>query len=478
MVSLKGIVNELRQKLLSAKGICVQYERKNIDPAAIREEAQRLEGQLRTWRRDLHAHPESAWTEYRTASIVIQELQALGYTVIMGAEAQAPEARRLILDAENCAAQRARAIAEGADAALVARMSDGLTGLWAEMSSFDDAVPEASEPVCVALRFDMDCNELTECAEDCHRPHHEGFASCRSGFMHACGHDGHVALGLGVARLLAQTRSHWRGRIRLIFQPAEEGGTGAEPMLAAGAVRGVDYLIGMHLGIQARQSGELICGTDAILATSNFEVIFSGRAAHAGMAPQEGRNALLAACVAVQGMHAISRHGDALTRINVGQMRAGDAPNIIPAQAWLRGETRGLTTAANEYMMAEVRRIAESAAAMWGCTAEVHLLGNCPGAASGKELTDAVENTARSMGTFTHIRHTASFQASEDFTWLMDAVEKAGGESVYMMLGARHPSGHHTSRFDFDEDVLPSGVALLALLAMRCLDMPKRVAGL
>lgn len=412
-------------------------------------------------RRDLHKHPESGWKEYRTAALAARHLLDLGYTVTMGADAVRADARLTAPDPVICARERRRAVAEGADPELVARMGDGLTGLWADLPC---PGPDAADGPLIALRFDMDANELLETESPEHVPLREGFASRHAGTMHACGHDGHTAMGMGLAAVLKVLRPRLRGTVRLIFQPAEEDGLGAAPMAAAGAVDGVDRLFGLHLGIQAAHTGDLICGTTRFLATTTFNIHFTGRAAHAGIAPQEGRNALLAACAAALNMHAIPRHGDGASRINIGQFAAGDASNIIPAHATLIGETRGVTSAIDHYMMEEVARISEAAAQMWGCRCRLHRTSECPSGASSPDLIDVVERVARTMGTFTNILHTRDFWASEDFTWLMNRVQEHGGQATYIQLGTDRPAGHHTRRFDFDESALTSGMELLARL--------------
>lgn len=430
-----------------------------------------FEQQLIAWRRDIHQHPESNFTEYRTAALVAQHLQSLGYAVTMGAQAQRGQARLWVPDAQQSTAARQWALAQGANPALVQRMGNGLTGLWADLvCPSDDGADGCEEAPLVALRFDMDALELPEATSPTHRPARESFASCRAGIMHACGHDGHVAIGLGLAAVLAQLRPLLRGTVRLIFQPAEEGGIGAHPMVLAGALHGVDYLLGMHLGIQAEHTGDVVCGTDCFLATTTFEITFSGSPAHAGMAPQEGKNALLAATTAVQNIHAITRHGDGVSRINIGQLRSGDAPNIIPPRAWLCGETRGISTAINDFMMGEVERMAHAAAHMWGCQCHIKRIGECPSAASSKKLTDSVQSIAKGMGIFRNIRHTAHFWASEDFTWLMNAVQQAGGQAVFMQVGAHRSAGHHTSHFDFDEQALCPALELLTRVTLNALN--------
>ena len=416
-------------------------------------------------RRDLHRYPETAWTEYRTAALAARELLSRGFELRMGADACDASACPRSFHAGRDAAERRRAVAEGAPPELVARMAGGLTGLWGEIALGDGG------PL-VALRVDMDANAgLSECAEARHQPAAEGFASCHDGRMHACGHDGHMAIGLGVARVLAHLRDtcgdSLHGRVRLIFQPAEEEGEGAPGMVAAGAVRDVDALFALHIGMRAGGSGSLICGTRGFLATTNFRMAFDGVSAHAGAAPHQGRNALLAACTAVCQMQAIPRHGDGVSRINVGELHAHETPNIIPAHAWLRGETRGGTSHIDAYMMDAVRRIAEGAALMHQCTVDISVQSHCPGAASSPGLAALVEEAARSMNAFEEIVPEAAFGASEDCGWFMNHVQERGGEAVYMQLGADRPAGHHTAAFTFDESVLPLGTALLS----RCISL-------
>ena len=313
---------------------------------------------LAAWRRDFHAHPEAGWTEFRTAALIIRRLRELGYTIRMGEAACASDRRMGVPSSAVLAAARERALEHGADAELVAGMGDGYTGFWADL----DCGPG---PV-TAFRFDMDCNEVAECAEESHRPVREGFASRWPGLMHACGHDGHAAVGLGLAEVLVSIRRHLRGRIRLIFQPAEEGARGALPMSEAGAVDGVDVLFGFHIGFKAEGPGTLICGTQGFLATTKRDVLFSGVPAHAGAAPEEGKDALLAACSAVVNLHAISRNGKGGTRIAVGRLEGGEARNVIPASARLFMETRGETTELDAYMVAESERILRASAELWG----------------------------------------------------------------------------------------------------------------
>jgi aminobenzoyl-glutamate utilization protein A len=425
----------------------------------IRELARELAPQLSSWRRDLHSFPETAWTEFRTASLAARHLSDLGYRLRLGRDAVRPENRELVPNGEKLAAARADALAAGADPALTARMENGCTALWADLPLARSDGPR------IAFRFDMDANALRESDSPAHRPRREGFASRRPGIMHACGHDGHTAIGLGLARLLPLMGDELRGGVRLVFQPAEEGGAGAEPMLAAGVMDGVDLLVGLHLGIQAGGTGRVVCGTRGFLASTGFDVIYTGKAAHAGLAPHEGRNALLAACNAALAVHAVPRHGGGSSRVNVGRMEAGQARNVVPPNAVLEVETRGITDDIDAFVYAEAVRAARAAGDMWNCGCEILPRKKIPAGASNPEISARIAEIARRMDAFTHIAREEDFGATEDFTVLLASVQGKGGQGSYIQLGTDRSGGHHSELFDFDEAALPLGLELLARIA-------------
>lgn len=456
-------------------------------PADLADRVARLAPRLTALRRDLHRHPEPGWCEFRTAALALTRLRDLGLAVRMGADAAVAARRMGVPPADIVAEARERALAAGADPALVANMGEGFTGFWADLdcgtgsgeagrsrpadagNATGEETRSGQGPV-TAFRFDMDCNTLTESDAPDHRPAAEGFASIYPGQMHACGHDGHVALGIVLAEALADAaRSRpdlWRGRIRFIFQPAEEGARGALPLVEAGAVDGVDRLIGLHVGFQAAE-GEIICGTRDFFATTKRDVTFAGRAAHAAAAPEEGRNALLAACSATLALHAMPRHGGGPTRVCVGRLHGGEARNIIPAHARLELETRGSTADLEAAMSAEAERIIHAAAAMWGCSCAVETVGGSCAAASDPDLAELIATEARRMGRFRSVIPMRDFGATEDVAWMMRAVQEQGGDASYLQLGAARPAGHHQPAFDFDESCLPLGLELLTRIAWR-----------
>ncbi len=429
------------------------------------------------FRRDLHRYPELGWSEYRTTSKIIEVFQVLKaelgqeahYDIVMGADAIDGASRLTPPSPEVCAIEKGRAVAQGAEPQLVDAMEDGLTGLWVDMHF--GAMRGVERPV-LALRFDIDANDVQESLCAPHFPAKEGFASQNCTIMHACGHDGHAAMGVGVACALHKIRETLDKLpyvIRLIFQPAEEIAQGAKAMLKAGVMRDVSLLYGFHLGIQARTPQTLICGTTHFLDNTSFEVSFDGKAAHSGLAPHEGHNALLAAACAVQGLHAISRHGEGQSRVNVGELHCFGAPNVVPAKATLVGETRGIDSQVNGWMTEEAMRICRAAADMWKCTHSFTPIGHCVDGFSDTELIEDVYALASTMPCFSHIVRSEKFWASEDFTWLLQDVQKRGGQGTFIQLGmewAQKNRGHHTESFSFDEAALERGVRLLTGLIL------------
>ncbi len=417
----------------------------SVDPAAL---AAALTPRLVARRRDLHRHPELGWTEFRTTSLACTALIGLGFAVRLGKDAVRPEARMGVPDAAVLTAARRRALEDGADPALVARMGDGLTGLIADL---DSGLPGPT----LAVRADLDALAVTEAEDADHFPARRGFVSRRRGLMHACGHDAHTALALCLADALAPLlrEQRLRGRLRLLLQPAEEGVRGARAMLEAGALEGVTHLLGLHVGLRADATGTLICSAEDFLATAKLEAVFTTAA--------PGGDALQAACAAVLGLHALPRHGDGATRINAGLLHAGEHPRTPPRQARLLLETRGATTEINTRLEDETRRVLEAAAAMHDCACVPTLRGQARGGRGSPELAARIHAAARAAGRFTRIVEHAPFGASEDFGTLLDAMQAEGGQGVFVLLGADLAAGHHTARFDFDEAALPAGLELL-----------------
>ncbi|MCX7788898.1 MAG: amidohydrolase [Spirochaetes bacterium] len=418
-----------------------------------------VEGKVIEYRRDIHKHAESGWMEFYTASLVARELEKLGIEVRIGQDVVDPSSRMGVPDSNTLEKAYQRALREGADPKYLERMKGGFTGVVG-------IIGKRQGPT-LGFRFDMDAVEIGECLKEEHLPTKLGFASIHPEAMHACGHDGHTAIGLGLANVLWALKDQLEGRVILLFQPAEEGARGAKAMMAAGVVDTVDFLFGIHIGVKATSNGEFYCGSDGFLATSKLDAHFQGHSVHAGLAPQDGRNALLAAATAVLNLHAIPRHGEGETRINVGRLVAGSGRNVIPADAYLAFETRGKTGEIDRYMREYAERILYHAASMHEVECKIQRMGEGVDATSDEELVDMVFTLAQKHKIFTHLkRKVTDFGGSEDFTHLMRQVQSKGGKTTYFMLGSNLSGNHHTKTFDFDESCLIKGVEILARLAL------------
>ena len=410
---------------------------------------------LQRWRRDFHRFPETAWTEYRTTSLIAAELAREGYQILLGEQIFSSSA--IMGRQVDEAVEKARALSQGADPQWLEPQR--LTGLI--------AVLETGLPgPCVALRVDLDAVHLHESESEQHFPKLAGFSSQNSNAMHACGHDGHAAVGLVLGKRLIQHKAQLCGRIKLIFQPAEEGCRGGKALAQGGQLDDVDIFYAIHLGIHA-QSGEVVVCPEAFLSSTKFDVEFIGRAAHAGLEPNAGANALAAACQAVNQMLAIPPHREGMTRINIGQLDAGVERNVIPAFALLKGECRGATPQLNEYVFSAVQRIVQAAGMAYDVDYHIRRQGEAISIHNTPALVHGVTLTAGSLGL--DVIHSRPFGASDDAGFMVERVQKRGGQAAYLVLGADLAAGHHTSSFDFDEQAMVTAVELLEALFIEAL---------
>jgi aminobenzoyl-glutamate utilization protein A len=415
--------------------------------------AQTSDQTLTELRRDLHARPEAVWKEFRTTALVAEELDELGYEVHLGDEAVAAGAPVGVPDDDELDAAMARAREEGAPEAYLDR-TGGITGLVAERTFGDGTGP------VVGVRIDIDALERSEATDDDHRPAREGFASTHPEEMHACGHDGHTAIGVGIAREFAERRG-FDGTLKLFFQPAEEGGRGGKPMSETDHLADLDYLLALHLGL-GLETGTVVASYERPLANAKLDVVFEGEPAHAGGRPNEGRTALQAAATAVQNLYAIPRHEDGATRINVGKVHSPNAQNVIAERAEMRVEVRGRTADLNEYMLAKAERVLDAAAEMHDVDLSTSLYGKTTTFDADDEVVAAVLDAAPDAAGVEEVRERKEFGGSEDASYLIRRVQEEGGQATYLGIGASNPAGHHTAYFDIDEGSLDIGVETVA----------------
>ena len=422
--------------------------------------AQALEGELSCLRRDFHKYAETGWFEMRTSSLIARYLTDLGLEVLVGEDVCLREERMGVAEEAELERQYARAVAQGGDPEFLPATRGGMTGVIGILRNGEGPV--------IAMRFDIDALGVVESEEEDHIPAREGFRSVNPGFMHACGHDGHTAIGLGVAKVLSGLRDQLRGTVKLIFQPAEEGVRGAKAIVAKGHLDGVQYLLGSHISGRSKgDTAQVAPGSYGSLATCKYDVIYRGQAAHAGASPQAGSNALVAAASAVLNLNAIPRHSGGATRINVGTLHAGSGRNVIPDEAKLEIEVRGATTELNRYMCQKAELILEHTAQMYGCQCQIRLMGAADSLTSDESLARRLDRVCREkLALQPTERLTIPSFGSEDFAYMMNRVQEQGGEATFFRGLTDHSAAAHNRRFDFDEQVLVNSVKIFCGTAL------------
>ena len=421
-----------------------------------------IQPDLTALRRDFHHYPETGWLEMRTSAVIAKRLTELGYRVLTGRDVCQEGARLGVPAQEELEAHAQRALEQGAPQAYLTQdMREGYTGVI--------GILECGEGPTLAMRFDIDALGMCECEAQSHRPRAEGFASENPGMMHACGHDGHAAIGLGIAQILMAHREELHGTVKLLFQPGEEGARGAGAMVAKGHLDDVDVFIGSHIApTESLDDGDVTAGTWGSLATVKYDVTFLGEAAHAGGYPEKGHNALLAAASAVLALHAIPRHSGGQSRVNVGTLHAGTGRNVVPDRATMQLEVRGETTEINTFMEESALAACRGAAMMQGYTLETTVMGRAEGQHSDLALIERIGDVVRRD--LPHLRLSSEQNArnwgSEDISLMMNRVQAHGGLATYMRVMTPVAGAQHTVTFDFDEAVLGRSVAVFCAVAL------------
>lgn len=409
-------------------------------------------------RRDLHRYPETAFQEYRTASRIAETLDALGYAVRVGAQVMRAASVVNPPLPQDAQAAIARAQLNGGLGRWMDQMQGGLTAVVAEKRFGPGPV--------LAFRFDMDALTLQETQAENHLPGNAGFASQDPQRMHGCGHDGHVAIGLSLAQSLAKM-SGLSGTLRLIFQPAEEGGRGAVPIIDAGVLDDVDFLFVAHLGCFLG-SGRLAANASGFLHSSKLRVGFHGTASHAAMAPQLGCNALLVGAAAALNLHAISRVAGEETFINVGRMTAGTTFNIIADQCELLLEVRAETAKGHRYMLDRAEAVIAGAAQMHGVTHEMEIVAQLNGNENHADALAIIDRAARSLPDL-EVLESWPIGGGDDASKMIARVHERGGIGAYFIIGSDITAAHHAQNFDFDEASLATGRQVFEAIAVQVL---------
>lgn len=414
-------------------------------------------------RRELHRFPEVGWLTMRTTVLVAELLEQIGYQVTVGEEilprkeaVDAPEQIQSEHQWKRCKSRLPDKWYE--------KWKTWVGNLGGVIASYDSGVPGET----IAYRFDMDALPLQESQEPDHVPMQKGFASCLPGKFHGCGHDGHTAIGLCVARLFMEHRKMLKGKLIFIFQPAEEGVRGAKSYCTHWQFGKIDKLFCCHIGFAPEDT--FVAGAGGFLATTKLDVEFTGKAAHAGLCPERGRNALLAAADAMLRMQEIPKPEGKTVRLNAGTLQGGQARNIIAAHAKMQMETRGEDTEINQYMCQQAKKILAASAEKYGVTYTVTEKGESDSADSSEEMSRHIMRVAQKQGNFSDYLLHKNFGASDDGAEFMHMVQQNGGEAAYVLLGTKQVGHHHEAKFDFSEDVLRKGSEVLFAAGMKYMD--------
>ncbi|WP_188206826.1 amidohydrolase [Alkalibacillus aidingensis] len=413
------------------------------------------EDEMYKQRRMFHRVPEVGFTEYITTYQIYQQLKGLSFDLFLGEDVMKADTRLGVPDPSVLFNSQERAKKFGVPDEFLDMISSGMTGVVARLDT-------GREGKHVALRFDIDGLPITESKDEEHLPHREGFHSTHSDEMHACGHDAHITIGLQVAQFIHEQQDKLTGTYTLIFQPAEEGGRGAKAIVDQGWLDKVDYFLSSHVGVKDLPVGTLGLSSSQFLASTKMDAEFRGKSAHAGLEPNEGQNALLAASATSLHLNGITRHKDGTTRINVGTIRAGSGRNIIADYGKIEFETRGETTVLDRYMEEEARRIVQATGQLYNVETNIEVKGKAINVACDEEVMSLVERAVQDGRYVKNVVPNVPLGASEDVTFMIDHVQQGGGKATFTIVPSPLAAGHHHPRFDFDERTLP--VAIEAFL--------------
>ncbi len=410
--------------------------------------------ELKNLRRMFHRNPETGFTEFWTTARILEYLNKLNCRPLYGEILynRFPEPDLL----EQWDNKSNKTVAKQYDGDEWVKKLGGKTG-----AVF--VIEGGREGPKIGYRFDIDALPIKESKDDSHIPYREGFNSVNEN-MHACGHDGHIAIGLGLARKLIADAKNLKGTYYLMFQPAEELLGGGKIFSKLKVVKELDYFFSIH--IVPADGKKVICGL-SFLADKRYNIMFKGRNSHAGAAPEKGRNALIAACTAATNLYSISRHSEGISRINIGRFVSNNSLNIISDKAEFELDLRGETNEICKYLKNHSENIINGASIMYNVEHEVRLLTEAETSINSKELVAQVRSACLSIGINNNdIIDNEMSSASEDATFIMNEVLNNKGLSTYIGIGSPAYGGHHNKRFDFDENVLLRGVSILHKLAI------------
>jgi len=373
------------------------------------KEIKLLHDEMTEWRRDIHQHPELKFEENRTSDLVAAKLEEFGIEIHRGL---------------------------------------AKTGVVGTIRNGDGP--------SIGLRADMDALPLEEKNTFKH-------ASSNPGKMHACGHDGHTAMLLGAAKHLAASKN-FKGTVNLIFQPAEEGGGGGELMIKEGLFEmfPVDSVYGLH-NWPGMPAGTFGVGSGPIMAAADmFDLTINGRGGHAAL-PDQCIDPIVVASQVVSALQTITSrntHPVDSVVISVTQIHAGDAYNVIPDSVRMHGTVRTFQTETRDKIPSSMLRVAEGVCAAYGTTCELNYMSGYPTTINSVPETEiSAKAVVDLLGEDKIILNPTPSMGAEDFSYMLEA-----RPGCYVWLGIGPGKGEagcmlHSSRYDFNDDVLPTGAS-------------------
>lgn len=366
-------------------------------------------------RRHFHSHPELSTQEFETQARIIKELAAIGI--------------------------EGRPIAR--------------TGVIANING---ALPGKT----IAIRADIDALELTDV---CGKP----YQSQNPGVCHACGHDGHIAILVGVAKILAALKDRLAGNFRLLFQPSEERFPGgAAPMIEEGALDGVDAIIGAHLW-QPLKIGTIGISFDRLMASPNeFSITINGRGGHGSMPQQTIDTLLVGAQLTVALNTIISRNIDPFEQavLSIGVLKSGDTFNIIPDTAEMKGSVRNFEPSVRDTIFARMEQITKGICDAYGATYQLEKFYGFPPVINHPAYAQIIKSNAEKILGKENALLIQPAMAGEDFSYFLEKVPGA-----YFFIGVGNPDKgivypQHHPQYDIDEDALCYGMEIMASSAV------------
>jgi len=380
------------------------------------ERAREIRDRIAAWRRDIHQHPELGFREMRTAALVADTLRELGIRVETGV---------------------------------------GKTGVVGYLGE---------GPPVVALRADMDALPIQEANQ-------VPYASSTPGVMHACGHDAHTAILLGVATLLHDM--DLPGQVRFLFQPSEEtvdeeNKGGAERMIEDGAMENVDIVMALHMSLDVPAGHIQLAAGVGSAAVDSFSATIEGRGCH-GAYPHNGLDPIFCASQVINAINGIvSRRVDPFQPavISIGSIHAGTAPNVIPQRVEMSGTIRSRDPEVRELLATELGR-AFSVAEALGAQYKLEIVKGCPSVINDEGVVSLIEETAADLIGPDKLHPRKQGMGGEDYSLMTNlapgAMFRLGGQ-----IGDEVRRGH-SDTYDLDEDALPVGAAILAEATRRYL---------